>query len=165
MSTLAYLRDHGWGIHIYCSPDIGGYCPGHISPSWDQLIQYFGVDFDIHKERARFLARFVCERCGRYCATLRMAAPLGGKNGGISEWGPDFPKSGAYVSEEARAAVLAELALEAERQRYRIQQVADYTAQRKARERIEALAEKGIFVIGPPDPRKFRKGPKPPMKG
>jgi hypothetical protein len=163
MSTLAYLREHGWGIHIYCSPDIGGYCSGHISPSWDQLIQYFGVDFDLYEERARFLARFVCERCGRHCATLRLAAPLGGKNGGISDVRLVGPTT--LPSEKVRAAAQAELALEADRQRYRMQQVAEFTTQRKARERIEKLAEKGVFVIGPPDPRKYRKGPKPPMKG
>ena len=74
--TLRVMRDNGDIITLHCEAylsDLGRYCVTAWEPGWDQMIQYFGLDFEIATDRRRFLAMFECPKCGAPAATLTWA--------------------------------------------------------------------------------------------
>lgn len=71
--TLQDMRDNGDSITLHCHeylPDLGRYCVASWEPGFEQMIQYFGLDFEIAAERKRFLSMFECPQCGAPAATL-----------------------------------------------------------------------------------------------
>lgn len=152
LTTLREYRDQGYRIYLHCEPKIGR-CSHYAEMRWDQLIQYFGVDFEIVPNRARFLSLFRCEKCGGKDISPILAAPTtGGYNAdpsGAHRHGP--PPEPAPVD----PATLAEREFEAKRMAFFRDEDARQRAAYKERVKMEERAAKGIFDIGPPDPRKL----------
>lgn len=152
---------------LFCQSYVGVRWCGHSQrPRIDQLIQYFGVDYDLISNRSAFLARFICEKCGGRTATLHIIPlPRNGHNGGLPETSfyrqAEAPPKPSEQSDE-----LARVEMErmAELMAYNRRIVEAQLAAVKQRRQIEALAEKGVFVIGPPNPWKGRKAMRPRMK-
>ena len=74
--SLGSMRERGESISLYCAAYLGTRaCNTTWTPSWDQMIQYFGLDFEISSDRARFLAMFECPNCGApaFSLTVRQA--------------------------------------------------------------------------------------------
>lgn len=160
LSTLRELRDRKVTISLYCHQTMPE-CHGAWHPSIDQLIQYCGVDFDIYARRAEFLGMFRCERCGRPYSTMTASPyPSGGYNAFPSPGGR-WAEPGSYkptpAEIEQRAREENWQRAEAERNRRQLEHF-------KAIKKMEERAAKGIFDIGPPDPRKHWKA-RPKMKG
>lgn len=155
MTTLAAMKRADLELSIHCEGSGNGYlCAHYVVPSIDQLIQYFGTDFNVVERREEFLSRFRCERCGERRATLRIA-PVG-KNGGgagvVHNYGP-------LPSEEERAERAA--AFEAEFRRAGHKTNAELAQESRALLREAKRAEKaGENFIGAPSPWAHRKGPR-----
>lgn len=167
MSTLGEMKRAGERVILFCQSYVGvRWCGHQQKPRMDQLIQYFGVDYDLIANRAGFLAKFVCEQCGGKTATMQVLPPeRGAFNGGL--WDPAEQKlSKVETTRSDLAAALAKDELErlAELTAYQQQIANARRAAAKERDRIDTLAERGIFVIGPPNPWKGRKAPRPNMK-
>lgn len=150
LSTLRELRDLKCRISLYCHQTMP-LCHGAWHPSTDQLIQYCGVDFNIHARRDEFLAMFKCERCGRSYSTVIVASyPSGGYNAFPSPGGR-WAEPGSYkptaAEVEQRARDVEWRRAEAERNKRQFEHF-------KAMKKMEERAAKGDFDIGPPDPRK-----------
>lgn len=127
-------------------------CHGAWHPSIDQLIQYCGVDFNIHARRDEFLAMFKCERCGRAYSTLTVASyPSGGYNAFYTPTGR-WAEPDHYRPSERE---LAQRAIEAQRRKIEAERGARERTRFKEMARMEERAAKGVFDIGPPDPRKL----------
>ncbi len=74
--TLRQMRDNGDRISLHCEAylsELGRYCNTTWEPGLDQMIQYFGLDFEIALDRKRFLAIFNCPNCGAPASTLTRA--------------------------------------------------------------------------------------------
>lgn len=147
------MKARGVNITLYCQPSEGPGCYHATTPSIDQLIQYFGVDFDISASREIFLGRFVCQKCGRRFASLRLGqgTDTAGINtaAGSHDHGPD-------ISIEEATHHYHEL--EAERRRLGIKSNADLNAESRAKLRAAKKAERtGAGFIGPPNPWAHRK--------
>lgn len=154
MSTLGEMKARGVNITLYCQPNEGPGCYHATTPSIDQLIQYFGVDFDVSASRAIFLNRFVCQKCGRRLATLRMGqgTDTSGINSaaGSHDHGPDVS-----IEEATRR----HHEMEAERRRLGIKSNAELNAESRQWLKAMKLAERtGAGFIGPPNPWAHRKG-------
>lgn len=153
MSTLREMRDEGWSIVFYCT----GYCSHSWSPSWDQLIQYFGPDANFVTDRSGF-ARLVCEKCGTRGAkvTVHPNDPIKGRGtGGHIQSGP------SAVAEANRSAESMRVELE------RVGFKSNAELHRASKEALRAARKaekKGDNFIGPPNPYAGRKAPRPPMK-
>jgi hypothetical protein len=124
-----------------------------MTPGIDQLIQYFGVDFDISANRDAFLGRFVCQKCGRRFASLRMGqgADTTGINSaaGSHAHGPDIS-----IEEATRH----HHEMEAERRRLGIKSNAELNAESRVKLIAAKRAERtGAGFIGPPNPWAHRK--------
>jgi hypothetical protein len=71
--TLRQIRDNGDRIYLHCEAylgELGRWCNTTWEPGLDQMIQYFGVDFEISSDRKRFLSMFECPSCGAPASTL-----------------------------------------------------------------------------------------------
>lgn len=167
MTTLGEMKREGEGVILFCQSYVGvRWCGHQQKPRIDQLIQYFGVDYDLIANRASFLARFVCDQCRGKTATMQIIPPdRGAFNGGLPNPAALRP-SNVETTRSDLAAALARDELErlAEMTAYQQQISNARRAAAKERERIDTLAERGIFVIGPPSPWKGRKTPRPKMK-
>lgn len=153
MSTLREMKECGQDLILYCTPSGGPACHHSWQPSMDQLIQYFGQDFDLIANRSAFLSRFVCEKCGRHSADLRVTLPrdtLGVNTGSTSH--SSVP---TMTLEESVAAHHARVA---ERQRLGIKTIEEQSVEWRAARKAEAKAAKpGEQFIGPPNPWAHRK--------
>lgn len=156
MATLGEMKQRGWGLSVHCGSRLadGQVCVHYSSPSIDQLIQYLGVDFDIYASRAKFLARFTCERCGNRCASIQIKMPdtynsmMRGMRSYDHGPGLSFEEATQWYRE-----------FEAERQRLGIKTNAEMAAYWRQWRKDQALAEKGKGdgFIGPPNPWAKRK--------
>lgn len=154
MSTLRELRDQGWGLTIYCEPSEGAFCTHSWTVNWDQLIQYFGYDFEPDVHRDEFLGRLKCERCGRKCATTRWQPPdrRGYLMRGMGSHNHVDTRTTAEKEEDQRLAAMVALRT--------AEQVNQAQAQRKANkaaEQAKRYRESGRDPIGPPNPWARRK--------
>ena len=148
MATLRDLREQQCQITLYCQ----GFCTHSWSPSWDQLIQYFGPDYDLVSRN--HWDRLICEQCGHRGALVILQPPAAtsGVNSGI---GGQSPGCG-YVSVEE--ATKLELEREAERKRLGIRSNAEISANTREWFKSQRKAEKaGTNFIGPPSPWAYRK--------
>ncbi len=166
MSTLAHLRDSGDRIILYCAAlrrDLNRWCNTSWEPGLDQMIQYFGLDFEIHADRARFLAMFECPNCGAPAYTLTYMVNASGMMhdmGSHNHGRPDPIETARIRAELEQGRAIAEMHqanADAMRQ--------EALAAEKARKKLQRDLETGRQIIGPPNPWKYRKGPKPPMRG
>ena len=153
MTTLGAMRERGERISLYCAAYLGGrHCNTTWHPSWDQMVQYFGLDFEISSDRDRFLAMFECPNCGSpaYSITLRPPADTLGMGGG---YGHDHGQP-LTIEEATRR----HHEFEAERKRLGIKSIAEANAESRALLRAQKRAEKaGDCFIGPPNPYAHRK--------
>ena len=88
--TLRQMRDNGDCITLHCHAylaDLGRYCMGNWEPGFEQMIQYFGLDFEIAADRRRFLAMFECPKCGAPAATLTWSINAPGMHRGVESHG------------------------------------------------------------------------------
>jgi hypothetical protein len=151
--TLGEMKASGEGLIFYCKPNGGQACHHTWTPSIDQLIQYFGVDFEVVANREAFLARFVCEKCGRRSADigLVLSSDTPGLNGGQGGHNHQPPMTLEESVEEHRART-------AERKRLGIKTIEEQAAEWRAARKAEAKAAKpGSTFIGPPNPWARRK--------
>ena len=152
MATLGEMKAAGANITLYCQPNEGPGCYHATTPSIDQLIQYFGVDFDILASREVFLARFVCQKCGRRFATLRMgqsADTVGIDRGSGTRHGPglSFEEATRRYHE-----------MTSQRKRLGIKTNEEINAEARSKLLAERrAAKKGADFIGPPSPWAHRK--------
>lgn len=155
-STLGEMKALGEGIILYCQNNVGVRWCGHSHrPSIDQLIQYFGVDFDVVANRAALLGRFVCEKCGGRVATLQLEAPLWrvGFNGGVGDSVHGFDP-GISVEEATRRYH----EMTAERKRMGLKTNEEINVEARAQLKAQKRAAKaGADFIGPPSPWAHRK--------
>lgn len=153
MSTLGDMKARGVNITLYCQPNEGPGCYHATTPSIDQLIQYFGVDFDISANRDMFLGRFVCQKCGRRFATVRMGQ--GADTIGINSAAGSHDHGPLVTIEEATRRYHE---MEAERRRLGIKSNAELNAESRAKLQAAKKAERsGESFIGPPNPWAHRK--------
>ncbi|KKB76989.1 hypothetical protein VW35_16010 [Devosia soli] len=174
MSTLQQMRDEGYSLTIHCAGRVGVTCNHNWRAKWDQLIQYFGLEFDLSPEtRARFLRRFRCEKCGSRAYTVMMSPPSKYEKS-QSPWAshgyvvghpepPSAPFAKKYDRLLAEQDRLDSAWRAAAREREERIHAASNARAKMIREIDEARA-KGIFLIGPPSPHLHKKG-RPPMKG
>ena len=156
MVTLGEMKQAGFRLTIHCEGRIGGpVCTHFAEPGMDQLIQYFGVDFDIYALRGAFLSRFRCERCGSFNATIRLRP--GDDTPGLMAGAGGAHHHGRMPSVEERARRAA--AFEAEFRARGGRTNAEIAQEARARLRAQRLAEKGKgpAFIGPPNPWAHRK--------
>lgn len=156
MTTLGEMRERGEGIILYCQGNAGTrWCNHSHVPSIDQLIQYFGVDYDLVANRARLLSRFVCEKCGGRLATLQLCQQQGEKpSHGLSDTAHGAGQP--YVTIEESTRRYHEMA--AEHRRLGIKSIAELNAESRAKLVAAKKAEKaGANFIGPPNPWAHRK--------
>lgn len=157
--SLRVFRDLGYRITFYCE----GYttrraCSIGWPGSWDQLIQYFGLD--ANPLAPEILPMVTCPSCERPGDGLTIHPPE--KNPGQPWVAWDWQGREATPAERAyREAQLeefrinaahAEVARQVAKERFDQAQ-----AEAKERKRIEAARERGIFLIGPPNPWAYRK--------
>ena len=153
MATLGEMKARGVNVTLYCQPNEGPGCYHATTPSIDQLIQYFGVDFDISANRDAFLGRFVCQKCGRRFATLRMGQ--GKDTIGINNAAGGHDHHEAVSIEEATRRFQE---MEAERRRLGIKGNAELNAESRAKLQAAKKAERtGAGFIGPPNPWAHRR--------
>lgn len=62
--SLAYFKAEGESITVYCPQGHGA------EVDIDEAIRVFGPDFELVKERPRFLRKFVCKQCGQRAIEL-----------------------------------------------------------------------------------------------
>lgn len=158
MSTLAHLRDSGDRIILYCAAlrrDLNRWCNTSWEPGLDQMIQYFGLDFEIHADRARFLAMFECPNCGAPAYTLTYAVNASGMMhdmGSHNHGAPNPVEMAKIMAEYAQGSAMAE-AHRANVDRMRQEAL----AAEKARKKLQRDLETGRQIIGPPNPWAGRK--------
>lgn len=169
LTTFRQLKEQRYSITIFCAGRVRVLCSHNWQPSWDQMIQYFGQDFELTPEnRRRFLRRFVCEKCGSRAQAVHIVPRsrysetpwtyIWGAPAGVVS--PEEQERRAQVSEANRIdAEWRKVARERE-----AQLAAAYKAQAKQINEIEKARQNGIFLIGPPSPHLHKKN-RPPMKG
>ena len=152
--SLGSMRESGECISLYCAAWLGSQaCNTTWTPGWEQMIQYFGLDFEIPADRARFLAMFECPNCGApaFSLTFRPAMDTPGMGGGYG-----YNHAPPLSIDEATRRYHA---LEAERKRMGIKSNEEINAEARARLKAQRLAERrGEHFIGPPNPWAHRKG-------
>lgn len=78
--SLAYTKAEGYRLTAFCQtqPPRGEIpCRHSQELDWDKLIEVFGEDFVIPKERPRFLAALKCSKCGGRDVEIIMTPPSG----------------------------------------------------------------------------------------
>lgn len=160
MSTLRSLRDYGAQLTIYCKTSYPTWCGNSWDASMDQLIQYFGYDFDPVAERGRFLGRFVCEKCGQRNVQTVWSPPddTPGMMRGMASYRYSRPDDETMArlrreGEDAERAIQAQIA-----------EFAAYRKRFKAEDKARQAIESGRDLIGPPNPFSGRKGHRPKMR-
>jgi hypothetical protein len=151
MSTLRKMKEEGWLITLHCLSQQGEFCFHTWAPSWDQLIQYFGQDFDLTGDRAPF-AKLVCEMCGGRGASVIVHPPdkITGRGSGKhrTQMKP--------LSDEDAARRLIQI--EQEFRALGVKSNEEIAAETKSRVKAQKLAAKGgVHLIGPPNPWAHRK--------
>lgn len=157
MPTLGELRDRGERLTIYCHTISPRYCGNSWSPSMDQMVQYFGVDFDPVKQRQEFLRRLICEKCGqRDIATIwHPPANTPGLATGVGSHnhGPPNPADMARIRAELEQGRAITEMHRASANRMRQEAL----AAEKAKKKLQRDLETGRQIIGPPNPWGGRK--------
>lgn len=168
MTGLKSWRDQGYSITLYCP----GYttrpeCHGWLA-NWDQLIQYFGLDAEIG--RAQIFRVSECPVCGRHPDAMSLHPPAKNPDlpwrawdwqGRLDEPLTEAQRRERQQLEEHRALMdmYAKAAREQDKAIYASEQ-----AKMKAQRQIDEAREKGVFLIGPPNPHQHKKH-RPRMKG
>ena len=155
--TLNSMREGGEEISLYCAAylsDLGRYCNTTWYPTWDQMIQYFGLDFEISTDRARFLAMFECPNCGAtaYTLTLTPADTYGTMMRGMASHNHIDSRTAEEKDESRRIAALI-----VQRTAEQVEQVRAQRRANKAAEKARRDRESGKDPIGPPSPWAHRK--------
>lgn len=169
LATFRQLKEDRYTITIFCAGRVGVLCSHNWQPSWDQMIQYFGQDFELTSEnRRRFLRRFVCERCGSRAQAVHVV-PRSRYNDTPWSYIWSAPDGALSQEEQERRAKVAEANKVDEQWRKAARErearlAAAYKAQAKHRKEIDEARENGVFLIGPPNPHQHKKR-RPPMKG
>lgn len=156
--TLRSLRDNGDRITLFCDTyleDKGRWCATGWEPGYDQMIQYFGLDFEIAQDRERFLSMFECPNCGAAPYTLiwSVNAPGMMRGMGSHDHGPPNPVEMAKLRAE----------YEHDNAIYTARREAFARAHREAKEAEKVKRkqkrdlESGRDLIGPPNPWAGRK--------
>jgi len=169
LTTFRQLKEERHTITIFCAGRVGVFCSHNWQASWDQMIQYFGQDFELTPEnRRRFLRRFVCERCGSRAQAVHV---LPHSRYSDTPWTyiGSAPDGIVSAEEHERRAQVAEANRIDEEWRKAAREreariAAAYKAQAKQHKEIEEARQRGVFLIGPPSPHLHKKG-RPPMKG
>lgn len=149
MSTLRELRDYGASVLVFCTTMGNPPCSNSWAPSMDQLVQYYGLEFDVHARRGEFLGRMICEKCGqRNVQTIWMPPPrIEGEKDGTGA---------AHVQIEWNTALRKRIHEEGEAARIAIQHQVQFIHDNRKRNREEAKVRKAIEsgrdLIGPPSP-------------
>ena len=153
--TLRAMRDNGDAITLHCTAYLeaqGRWCNTSWQPGWDSLIQYFGLDFEIANDRARFLATFECPACGAPAATLTWSINAPGLMRGVAD-APAHADTRTPEEIETDRRVEAEVVVETDRRIREAQEQRQRARElRKARKAIES----GKDLIGPPNPWAYR---------
>lgn len=147
MSTLRELREYGATVTVYCLTTGNPPCSNSWRPSLDQLVQYFGLDFDIHERRGEFLGRMICERCGQRNVQTIWQPP--------SKFGDRPDGTGAaHVEIEWNAELRNRISKESDWARISIQQQVQFRIDQRETRRKERRAQKvgQGQLIGPPNP-------------
>ena len=158
--SLGSMRESADRITLYCAAylaDQGRYCNTSWAPSWEQMIQYFGLDFEIWKDRARFLAMFECPNCGAPAHSLTLLPPAGtpgmGGPGKAHDHGTPNPVEMARLrAEYEHDSAIYNARREGFEQMHRNAKEAEKAKRKQARDR-----ESGRDPIGPPNPWAHRK--------
>lgn len=154
MRTLGEMKAGGEGIRLYCENDVGArWCNHSYAPSMDQLIQYFGVDYDVYANRGALLSRFVCKECGGRDATLQIIRPVRYEQSGDPSRS-HFHQPLVSVEEATRR----HHEMMADFRSYGFKTNEEINAETRARIKAERLAARtGHGFIGPPNPYAHRK--------
>ena len=78
--SLLYLQSEGHRIYAHCEaqpPRGENPCRHSQALDWDKLIEAFGPDFVIPRQRDYFLSRLRCSKCGSGHVGIIMNAPGG----------------------------------------------------------------------------------------
>jgi len=79
-ASLAYLKSEGYKLHAHCEaqpPKGQNPCRHSQQLDWDKLIEAFGPDFVIPRQRDFFLSKLRCSKCGSKKVGIIMGAPNG----------------------------------------------------------------------------------------
>lgn len=157
--SLRSLRDNGDRITLYCDTylaDKGRFCSTGWEPGFDQMVQYFGLDFEISERRSEFLAMFECPNCGAAPYTLSWGINAPGMMRGMASHDhtpPNPAEMAKFRAEYEHDKAIYEARREAFAQTQReIKETA------KAKRKFMRDLEAGRDLIGPPNPRAGRKG-------
>ena len=71
MSTLRELLDADYSVHVF-HESLQPYCSHYFKIDLAALIERFGEDFDLFTNRAWFLSRCKCSRCGAVGKNMNM---------------------------------------------------------------------------------------------
>ena len=168
MTGLQSWRDQGYRLTLYCKgyttrPECHGW-----DANWDQLIQYFGTDAEL--DRAQVLRVSECPACGRRPDTMTLHPPDQSIGASWSGWDWQGRKAEPLTPAQLRERqqleehrILMEKYAEAFRLRDEAIRDAE-AARRKAQKQIDDARDKGVFLIGPPNPHQH-KILRPHMKG
>lgn len=147
MASLRQLKDEGWSITLYCS----GFCTHAWKPSWDQLIQYFGPDYELIS-RANWV-RLLCEECGHRGPKV-ILSPNPDITTGMGGGGGPANHPGMSIEEATRR----HHEFTAERKRIGLKTNEELAGEFHDRRKAKKKAERnGDDLIGPPNPWKCRK--------
>lgn len=157
--SLRSLRDNGDRITLFCAAylaDEGRWCAKSWEPGFDQMIQYFGLDFEISEDRARFLSMFECPKCGAppHSLTWGINAPFMMQDMRSHNHGPPNPVEMAKL----RAEYEHDKAIYETRRSDYEKMHRDTKEAAKAKRKQQRDLESGRDLIGPPNPWKHRKG-------
>ncbi|ODT80588.1 MAG: hypothetical protein ABS76_15535 [Pelagibacterium sp. SCN 64-44] len=152
------MRDNGDRITLYCDRYLavkGRNCSTGWEPGFAQMIQYFGLDFEIPSDRARFLSMFECPNCGAVPNTLSWAINARGiiSGEGSHDHGPADPVEMAKLRS---AYELNRAIYEAQEKEFR-RLHDEARAIEKERCKQQRDIESGRDIIGPPSPWRYRK--------
>lgn len=151
MAILRDMEQEGWRIILHCAA-IMTRCTHSWAADWPQLIQYLGPECDLTTDR-RGLSRMVCTKCGGRGATVTIHPPL--DSVGLTNGAGSHSVDGGMTLEES---VKQHREFMADRRRLGYRSYAELNAE--ARQRLKAVerAKCGDTLIGPPDPRKYKRG-------
>lgn len=111
------------------------------------MIQYFGLDFEISSDRARFLAAFECPDCGARPHSLTWGINAPGMHRGFET----HPVGDLRTPQEKEAARLAYLEI-VERAACQVREAQNNRIARRQAEKARKAIESGKDLIGPPSP-------------
>jgi len=152
MATLREMSDLGWSITLSCRSASARRCHNSWTPTWDQLIQYFGPEFDLTGDRSP-MSKLVCERCGSRGASV-IVQPPDDPNKKAGPGGHGHQSESMSVEEATRK----HHEFMAEFRRLGFKTNEELARETRARIKAEKLAAKtGTDFIGPPNPWAHRK--------